>query len=205
MKKCITAIVGVILMISLFGCGTKDGHDIYKEIYKRYNSMESYYAEAEVICKNDRSENVAHIRQFYMAPDKYSMVVDSPEEIAGSGYVFNGKTILVKSGFGKTEVMDFCLPDERSALCITDFFAEYYKSEETAIATASGLKNGDVTILECIVSGRKPTMFRQKLWIDNNTYLPVKLETYDVNNNVVVTIKYNEFKRNCDIDKTLFK
>lgn len=204
MKKCITAILGVILMISLAGCGAVGHHDVHKEIYKRYYSPKSYYAEAELTITNDRSRNVYHVRQFYLAPDKYSVVVDSPENVAGSGYVFKDGTVLLKSGFGKNEKLP-CTPDGRSSSCLADFFAEYYKSEEASVSVSGGVVNEPETVMSCQLSGKKTNMFSQKLWINNETFLPVKLETYDADNNAVVTVTYNEFKLNCDLDDSFFE
>lgn len=205
MKKSIAIIMVGILMMSLMGCSAKSGHDAYKEIYKRFNDFESYYAEAVITARNDRSENVYHVRQFYKAPDMYSMVVDGPEAVAGSGYVFKNGEVILKSGFGKSEVLSIASPTERSYFCVADFFEEYYKSEETAVATSGGVFNGETTVMSCQISGKNPNMFSQKLWIDNKTFLPLKLETYDVNNRVVMTVEYNDFKRNCDIEDTFFE
>lgn len=205
MKKCIAVIVTGILMISFAACGAARGHDAYKEIYKRYNHMESYYAEAEITSRNDRSENVYHVRQFYKAPDMYSMVVDGPENVAGSGYVLKNGEVKIKSGFGKNEILGTYSHNERSSSCIADFFAEYYKSEETMVAVSGGVDGNATTMMNCQLSGKNVNLFRQSLWIDNKTFLPIRLETYDVNNNVVVTVKYNEFKLNCDLDDAFFE
>ena len=205
MKKCIAVIMTGILMINFAACGKSEKYGAYKEIYKRYNHMDSYYAEAEITSRNDRSENVYHVRQFYKAPDMYSTVVDSPEEIAGSGYVFKNSEVKIKSGFGKNEILGAYSPNEHSSTCVADFFAEYYKSEETMVAVAGGVAGNATTVMNCQLSGKNVNLFSQSLWIDNKTFLPIKLETYDVNNNVVVTVKYNEFKLNCDLDDAFFE
>lgn len=205
MKRCIAVLAATILMINLAACGKSEKHSAYKEIYKRYNHMESYYAEAEITSRNDRSENVYYVRQFYKAPDMYSMVVDGPEEIAGSGYVFKNGEVKIKSGFGKSENLGMYSPNERGSSCISDFFAEYYKSEETMVSVTGGIAGNATTVLNCQLSGKNVNLFSQSLWINNKTFLPIKLETYDVNNNVVVTVEYNEFKLNCDLDDAFFE
>lgn len=205
MKKCIAVALSVILMTSLASCGKASGHDAYREIYKRYTNMESFYAEATVTAKNDRTENAYHVRQFYKAPGQYCMVVDGPEAVAGSGYVFQNGEVLLKSGFGKNAALGAVSPNMRSSSCIADFFEEYYKTEETSVTASGGALGNSVTALECQVSGRNPNLFSQKAVISNETFLPVRLETYDVNNNLVVEVVYNEFKLNCDIDEALFR
>lgn len=204
MKKSISAVFAVILMISLAACGTKSGHDAYKEIYKRYNALNSFYAEVEITVRNARSENTYCARQFYKSPDAYSIAVDSPEELGGSGYVMRGGETLVKSGFGKSENLGVCSPSARNVVFITDFFEEYYKSEETSVSTAGGM-NEKTTVLSCFVKDGTESRFSRSLWIDNKTFLPVKLETYDINGKPTVTVNYKEFKRNCDIEDKFFE
>ncbi len=204
MKKCIAVIMTGILMMSLAACGKPKEYDAHKEIYKRYNGIKSYYAEGEITSKNDRSENVYHIRQFYRTPDMYSVVADSPEEIAGSGFVVKNGEVTLKSGFGKNEVLEGYLPNQKSFVCIAEFFEEYYKSEETAVAVSGGIAENTVR-LDCQLNGKNVRLFRQSLWIDAKTFLPVRLETFDVNGNAVVSVKYNEFKLNCEIDDSFFE
>ncbi len=205
MKRCIAVFVTTILMISLASCGESRGHDAYREIYKRYTNIESYYAEATVTVKNDRSENVYYVRQFYKAPDKYCMVTDGPEEVAGSGYVFRDGEVWLRSGFGKDETLGVISPNERSSTCIADFFEEYYKTEDASVTASGGALGNGATAMECQVSGKNPNRFRQRAVIDNKTFLPLRFETYDVNNNIVVEVVYNEFKLNCEIEDSLFK
>ena len=203
MKKSIAALLTVILMISLAACRAKGGYDAYKEIYKRYGSMESFYAAAEITVRNDRTENTYKVRQTYKAPDTYEIVFDSPEEIAGSGYSFRDGKVFLKSGFEHGESLGIYSPNERHTVFLTDFFSEYYKSEDSS-AAASGGSLESTTVLKCFISNGGENRFSQNLWIDNKTFLPVKLETYDSGGNPTVTVKYTEFKRNCDTDNSIF-
>ena len=104
MKKRITAVfAALILVTSLIGCDEKSPQDAYKEIYKRYNHMESYYASATVTVISDKGESEYSVRQFYEAPDKFAFFVDSPESVAGSGYVAQNGNFTLKSGTKTSE------------------------------------------------------------------------------------------------------
>jgi outer membrane lipoprotein-sorting protein len=193
----------LILMTSLCSCGEKSQHGVYQEIYKRYNNMESFYAEAEVTVRSDKTESVYMVRQFYESPDKFSLMVDSPETVAGSGYTAKDGVFLLKSGFGQTAECEAAFPEEKNVMFLCDFFDEYYKSEEIFVRT-NGALAGDTTTLTCFLPGKNEKRFMQSLKIDNKTYLPLVLETYDIDKKPVVTVKYGEFKRNCDIDEKIF-
>lgn len=203
MKKCIAAVVAFVLMISLGACNS-DGHDVYKEIYKRYNSMETFEAVAEVTVTNERTENVYLVRQLFAAPDKFLLEVKEPANIAGSGYVCKNGEITIKSGFGHDEEVTGWSGLTHGVLFVNDFFEEYFKSEETAVHVSK--KTGDtLTVLECYLSGKNDKQFMERLWIDNKTFLPVKMETYDINKNVVVKVEFKEFIRDCQIDESEFE
>ncbi len=204
MKKSMLAVLIVnILMISLLGCAKESGHDIYKEIYKRYNDLNSFYAEAEVTVYGDKLESTYLIRQFYEEPDKFAVEFDAPEEIAGSGYSSQNGKLALKSGFGDKKVCEIAFPDQKNTIFLNDFFEEYYKSEETFVETNSGLTDNS-TLLTCFIPGKSKKRFKQSLKIDNKTYLPLELTTYDIEENPVVIVRFGEFKRNCDIDDKIF-
>ena len=203
MRRCIAVISFIVLAMSLGACKKTDGHNDYREIYERYNKMTSYSATAEVTVRNERTENSYVARQLFLAPDKFLNEVITPKEIEGSGFVFRAGELALKSGTGQDiEIYDVPLLNV-GVLSVNSFFESYYKSEETAVLTSGGAFE-ESTILECFLSSKNKNRFRQRLWVDNKTYLPLKMETYDIENNPVVTVVFREFDRNCKIDEIEF-
>lgn len=204
MKKGMVAVLtAVVLMTSLCGCGKNSQHDVYREIYKRYSDIRSFYAAATVTVRSDKTESRYSVRQFYQKPDKFAFFVDAPEDFSGSGYIFKDGKFKVLSGFGTDAAFAAKATDGKNVMFVCDFFEEYFKSEETSVRTNGSIK-GKSTVLECFLQLRSETLYRQTLEIDNKTFLPLKLETLDVNDNPVVTVEYADFKLNCDIEKTIF-
>lgn len=204
MKKGIAAFVSVILMTTLAACGRTSGHDAYKEIYRRYNAMESFRARVEITAKNERTENTYIVRQVYAAPDRFGVIVEEPQELADSGYMFKNGEVVLKSGFGHNEILKDLSPSNRSAMFLVDFFEEYYKSED-AYAETLGKSNPDETVMSCMPGDGDKNRFSQSLWIDNKTFLPIRLETYDSNGNLTFRVRFLEFERNCDIEDSDFE
>ena len=200
MKKSISALIFVaILMMSLCSCKGSSTHDNYKEIYKRYNDMGSFSATAEITFNNGQTSASYTVKQLYKAPKSFALTVISPKNSAGFGYSIQDGNIFIKSESGQMAEFDITSPKERSSIDIVSFFEEYYKSEETSVATDNGL-SGETTVLSCYLPHSGEQRFLQKLWIDNKTYLPVKLETYNTKEEAVVTVVYTEFERNCKIE-----
>ena len=203
MKRCIATILAFVLMISLSGCKT-GSHDAYEEIYERYYNMKSFSAVAEVTVKSDKTENRYVVKQLYEAPDSFLIRVVEPKELEGSGVSLQGDQMILNSGFGHNEALGGELSAGHGVLFVSDFFETYFKSEETSVSAATS-KGDSVTILECFLGGKNEKRFMQKLWIDNETFLPLKLETYDINQNPSVTVSFREFQRNYEIDPKNFK
>lgn len=196
MKKSITAVLAAaILMISLCACGRKTEHDHYREIYKRYNDMHSFSATVEVTVQTNQGKSVYTAEQKYKAPDWFEVTFTEPQSLSGSGYVFDGDTVLLKSGFGHSEELERAALSVGSSMSVADFFEEFYKSEEAAVKSEASV-SGRQTCLSCFLPGKNKNRFRQCLWIDNDTYLPIRLETYGIDEKPTVTVEYCDFVRN---------
>jgi outer membrane lipoprotein-sorting protein len=190
-------------MITLCSCGERSRHDVYEGIYKRYTNLDSFYAEVKVTVQDDKQKSEYMARQFYKGPDSFALFIDSPEVVSGSGYTAKAGRYLLKSGFGHEMQASVAFPDERNFIFICDFFEEYYKSEESFAQTTGGPLD-NTTVLTCYLSGKSPKRFMQSLKIDNKTYLPLELTTYDIDKKPVVEVRFGEFKRNCEIDERIF-
>ncbi len=196
MKKSITAVLAAaILMTSLCACGRKTEHDHYREIYKRYNDMQTFSATVEVTVQNTQGKSVYTANQKYKAPDWFEVTFTEPQSLSGSGYVYDGETVLLKSGFEHNEELDAVSLAVRSSVSVADFFEEFYKSEEAAVKTESSI-SGRQTCLSCFLPGKNKNRFRQSLWIENDTYLPIRLETYGIDEKPTVTVEFRDFVRN---------
>ncbi len=204
MKKSIMAVfMALILATSLAGCGEKSPQDTYKEVYKRYNDLKSFYAAATVRVKSASGEGEYAVRQFYKAPDSYAFFVDAPEAVAGSGYVAKDGGFTLKSGTGDRFESEVAFPDSKNCMFICDFFEEYYKSEETALTVSEGLM-AEKLVMQCYLSGKDKNRFMQSLTIDTKTYLPITLTTYDIDKKPVIEVEFHDFKRNSPIDEKIF-
>ncbi len=204
MKKSIIAMMmALILATSLIGCGKQTPQDAYKEIYKRYNDLKSFYAAATVRVITKSGESEYAVRQFFEAPSKFAFFVDSPESVAGSGYVAKDGNFILKSGTGDKFESSIAFPDSKNCMFVCDFFEEYYKSEETAETVSGGIA-GENLVMKCYIPGKNPNRFMQSLTVDLKTYLPTVLTTYNIDGKPVFEVEFNDFKRNAEIDEKIF-
>lgn len=198
-------IFAIIILMTIFcGCTTdKLNHDIYSKIYERYSDIKSYTAVIDVTVYSNVKEGKYTFRQYYRAPDNYRLDVLKPENIAGSGCLFYEDGLYMYSN-GIGEKFDGYIPSDKNYMFLTDFFENYYKGEETAAAVAKNL-SGEQTVLTSAAVSDNEYRFCQKLWIDNKTCLPSRLDTFDINNKPVITVTFTEFELNPKISDDVFK
>lgn len=203
MKKGIIA-VAVILMMTLTSCGASLNHDVYTEIYNRYNAMKSFTATATVEVTGNKGNAVYKIKQYYTAPDKYRLDILEPEASAGTTYIFDGGNVYLKSDKGGSATLENYIPSEKDYMFVPQFFEDYYKSEDS-FAEASKDLSGEQTKLNSVTDSGNVSRFSQSIWIDNKTFVPSRLATYDINGGEVIVVDFEEFTLNDKIDDTVYQ
>lgn len=206
MKKVSVVVFALILMITMTSCnGKRVSHDNYKKIYDVYSNIESFSAEAEITVKSNLTENTYLVKQYYLAPDNYKMEILAPENLSGTGYSFCDGKINLQSNYGEIFSLEDYVPEDRNYVFLNDFFAGYYKSEDTFVETGNNSLNDECTVLKNVLSDGDPYRYSQCMWISNENCAPQRLVTYDMDNNEVLSVVFNEFDINTKIDKEIFK
>ncbi len=190
MKKGI--MVSIILMIILSSCKSTVKHDAYSQIYKRYNMMESYVATATLTVTNNKMKNDYKIKQYYSAPDNYRMDILNDDGGIFVSYIVRDKECDLLSPSGDKTSLDLSIVNERDYIFLPEFFRDYFSSQDSTAETASGF-SGELTKLDIFLKNSDSKRFRQSLLIDNKTYVPSKLITYDVNDKEVVCVTFENF------------
>ncbi|MBE7011184.1 MAG: hypothetical protein E7415_00755 [Ruminococcaceae bacterium] len=197
MKKGIIVLT-VILMMTLISCG-KNNHSDYSEIYESFSNIENYCAVVDVTVSGDEKASEYRARQYYVAPDLYRLdfISEGMEDIS---CVLNGEKLHFKGPDGKVTEFEKYIPEEKYYIFITDFMERYVKSE-----TAKSYRRGNKTVLELEESGENPQRASMKLYINNRTRLPDKLQTFNEKGEKVMEAEFSDFKMNTKIDKKIFE
>ena len=67
------------------------------------------------------------------------------------------------------------------------------------------LDEGRCTVLEAIIPGDYKYTATEKLWIDNETLLPVQMIIYDADGNERYITTYDEFEYDVEFDENTFQ
>lgn len=206
MKKLFGSVFVIFLVIPLLCCcGQKNiKHGAYEKIYEKYNNLNFFEAEAEVSVKSNFGTSTYAVKQYYLSPNNYKTEVIGPEISKGMGYSFCDGKLYLKSPEGEEFSLGDYASEDKGYIFINDFFEEYYKSESALAETGKAAKSSS-TLLKCTLSEKNPKRHRQCLWINNISFLPEKLVTYDIDGNEVITVTYKSFSADKKPDREIFK
>ena len=168
-------------------------------------NLKSYRCFATVEYKANKGSNVYETMQHSRITGEYRVEVTGPDHVSGNVTCSDGRLIYQYST--KADGRVSLLPketQERSEIFLTTFIKNYLTSQDVSIDVAK--MDGDLyTVLEAIVPGGHPYLASEKLWMDNETLMPVKLVIYDPDGAERIIVTYSgHFEYNVELDDSLF-
>lgn len=202
-----------LIALGLTACQGRPGltvDQVLQRVGDIYRGMEDYHALVTV----QRSDSPAEIRfhLWFSRPDLYRTEVVEPVAIAGQQTLFDGQDLW------------FYLPGENRVLVYRGFVGDGPEEEsaftgrliealltgrETVFKGIEKLRGHPAYLLETLspsVEGPEVVdVVRRSFWIDNEVWLPIRVEEYDVDNNLVNTVIYEGIELNPGLEARLFQ
>lgn len=201
-------ILSVLFFIPLLsGCssGTAENEGTYEKIQKNLINMQTYQCEADVKYISNKGENDYSTKQFCKITGEYRIETNLPEDVNGNIIIFDGKMIWHYNPKVESKI-SVNTPDkpERREILLSSFVENYVKSQNVTVETAS-FDEGKCTVLEAEIPGDKKYFSTEKLWVDNDSLLPVQLVVYDTDGNERIIVTYKSFEYNPKLEDSIFK
>lgn len=197
MKKSISAVITVILMMTLTACKG----DVNTEINKRYMNLSSFIARAEITVTGNKGISSYEVSQTWREPEDYRLEVLKPENMQGTVYILKDGIMKYKSRDFNSAEAEMPTEEEYDFMLISDFLRGFYESGNIP----EFFENADgKVVMNSARSSNNKNRFTQTLTVDTKSYLPESLVTYNLNGNEVLRVKYLEFTINPEIDETVF-
>ncbi len=181
-KKVVPVLCAAILTITLAGCSY--GKDIHQKIHDKFYMMKDYTSECTLTVMTSKNKTSYDFTCNYKSSDNSFEIV------------YDDITVRLSDSSAKITkndtVLDVPVKDEDMLILLNTFFKSYYEGEESVQKT-SGTQNSGTTVLSCTLM--TPTKYgtQMKLWIDNKTVNPKKMQVSD-GENVTLEVKYNTFE-----------
>ncbi|MCL2375888.1 MAG: hypothetical protein FWC76_00690 [Defluviitaleaceae bacterium] len=196
---------GVLVLSACTAIQERVDATAYERIHRQLMAMESFTTQATVTFISNNSTHVYETIQHARVTGEYRIEVTAPENVAGNTTVFDGTTISqfnprVDGRISQTSTE----APERLEILLTSFVRNFVTSQEVSIMAAA-MEEGLTTILEATIPGDHPYMTSQRLWVKNDTQLPVQMIIYDQNGAERIIVIFNSFEYNVNIEDNMFQ
>lgn len=158
-----------------------------QEIVQYILNISEYYSKIEVEILNNRSTTKYIIEQEYKnGIEKH--IVKEPKNIEGITIINEGNTLKIQdSVLNITKIINNYEYISDNCLDLSSFIREYKESDNQKYE-----ENEQYIIMKVDRNGENRYTKQKLLYIDKNTYEPVKMQIKDTNNNTRIDIKYSE-------------
>ena len=200
-KKLIIFIVFIILIIVGFILFfTKNTAKTFKignnkssqEIVDYILNINSYETKITVDVKSNKNSNKYVLKQQYTKDNVLTQEVLEPTNIAGIKIVKNENSLkLENTNLNLSTVFENYNYIADNSLDLNEFIYDYKNSNESKFEE----KDNQIIMKTSNVTDNKYRKYKV-LYIDAQTYNPIKMEIEDYNRNTLVYISYNEVKLN---------
>ena len=186
------------------GPATPEEMTAFEKIQRSLLELQNYRAIATVEFHSNKGVNVYETIQHAKNTGEYRIEVTGPDHVSGSVTAFDGQQILQFNSrvSGNVSMLVQETP-ERSEIFLTTFIQNYLQSAEISVSV-SDMGEGLQTILEATVPGDHPYLSTSRLWVDNNTLLPVRLVVLDQDGKERIVVTYSVIEFNVEMDPSIF-
>lgn len=204
MKKNISIIIAIVLIIfvislffiknnyKFFNSGNNMSNKSADEIKNYILNMNSFSAEATVTITNNKTTNTYILGQKFKG-NQYVQELLEPQNIAGLTIKYDGNQVIIENTkIGVSKLYENYKYITNNSLCISTFVSDY--KEETN-ENKLYEENGTI-ILETKIKNENIYNVNKKLYIDQKTAKPVKMEIQDITQNLRVYILYSKVEIN---------
>jgi len=176
----------------------------FEQISRKLMEMQNFRAIATIEYHSNKGVNVYEVIQHARVTGEYRVEVTAPQQVAGSVTASDGNQIVQFNSRvnGRVSLMVQETP-ERSEIFLTSFVRNYLQCNEISVSVAD-MEQGLRTVFEATVPGNHHYLAISRLWVDNETLLPVKLVIFDQDGAERIVVTYHVFEFNVELDDALF-
>jgi outer membrane lipoprotein-sorting protein len=196
-------LIFLIVSITLSGCSSKvekKPEDVQRLLMK----LKSYKCDVVFAVNNNISTNVYKAKHIYKFPDKYRIEILEPSELKGQTTIYNGEKAYIYHPQLKTYLVTQSFNSSLEYSSFMGAFIERFKDNGGTRFKVENFQDKQCYVLEVPINDENPYRSLEKVWIDAENILPVKIEILDKNNNVSAQVLYENFEINPKLEDSLF-
>jgi outer membrane lipoprotein-sorting protein len=202
-KKIGIILLAVIIIALVSGCTENmSAEQIAQKMKEKQDSIKDYSATMVISSSFGGKNEMAKAKIMNKMPDKSHIEYLEPAEMAGQVMVSDGKTIWTYDP-KKNEVTKMDMPKMNTTISEQDYTRSIKELlNQTDISYQGMDKFGERSVYLIKASpgnGSISMGVRYIMWVDSETWMPLKMEMFDKNGKLVVSTEYRDIKFNTGI------
>lgn len=204
MKSILVGLLIILCILALAGCKEPTNEEIYYEVQKNFNSMDSYECVADIVLYTQDLVSTYKSRHVYKMPDKYIIEVLDPPDSKGCTTIYNGNN----AWFYHPQInQSMLIKNFNNSMEENTFIGYFYKTSLTGESAKLGsdtIDDQDYLTILVEIPGNNNYRKSEKIWIHKKNLIPYKLSIFDNKGNITVEVEYSSFEYNISLDKKEF-
>ncbi len=200
-------LVGLLIVVSILfftGCREPTNEEVYYEVQKHFNNMDSYECVAEIILHTQDLESTYKSRHVYKMPDKYIIEILDPPDSKGCTTIYNGSNAWFYHPQINQSMLINNFNNSREENMFIGYFYKISLTGESAKLSSETINNQDYLIIAVEIPGNNHYRKSEKIWIHKKNLLPHKLLIFDDKGKVTVEVLYSSFQYNIELGEKEF-
>lgn len=194
----------IIVCVVFTGCGVLKREISFEKVGKRLLKLTAYTCDVTMRVTNNKSTMEYKLKHSYKSPDKYRIEVLAPEELAGQVTIYNGSSSYIYHPRINQYLVTENFSDSVEYNSFIGSFINHIRKNYSIRTGKEKSGEKEFIVLEFEVPEPNDYMYFEKLWIDAEAALPVKAEIYKSDGKITVSLDYNNFVYNPDLDDSNF-
>ncbi|MEF9958576.1 MAG: hypothetical protein RR448_02580 [Niameybacter sp.] len=181
-------VIGCILLLTgcFWGCQNPQlGMHNVKNVENMLENLKNYEANLSITFTKNKDKSNIKMKQVWREDGTYETTVLEPERLKGYCTTYDGNTISQYNPTNQETIQTKVSPVLNQLLFGT-FVTQYNENKVGAVDSAITLT----------IPGRFKYMASEKVWFDEQTKYPVKIEIYDTEGNLTIELVFESFKYN---------
>jgi len=209
--KTLTALALMFLLVPILfvsGCtGELSAEEIAEQIQQKEASIQDYSYTTHITYYIGNQTQESELQILQKKPSMIKTVIIEPEEEAGSIAVSDGEFMWTYDPKTNT-VMKMELPETpaEGEMDYVGFISTFLNETEVALIGIEEVDQRSAYVLEASPKEEESTQLidRFKIWIDKETWMPLRYEMYDSNGNLAIELEIRDLEINTGIPESEF-
>lgn len=204
MKYLLVGLLILTIIFSLTGCKESTNEEVYYDIQKSFNNLESYQCIANITIKNNDYISSYKAKHTYKKPDKYRIEILNPQESNGLTTVYNGNNAWLYHPKINQSILIKDLKDGFDKNMFIGYFLKLSLTGEYTEINSDVIDNRDYLVISVEIPGNNMYRKSEQIWISKDKFTPYKLVIYNQKHQPTIEVMYSDFQYNAKLDNDKF-